>query len=61
MNVLVGLDIYSAFGVEISREECLGHVQKRLKMHLVEKQKDFISSNKVTIANELAKAKTVKI
>ena len=27
-------------------------------MHLVEKQKDFISSNKVTMANELAKAKT---
>ena len=57
VNLLVDLDIYGEFGVVISREECLSHVQKRLRMHLIEKQKEYISSNKVNMANELSKDK----
>ncbi|KAI6648779.1 hypothetical protein LOD99_7166 [Oopsacas minuta] len=35
-NVLVEIDIYGKHGAGISREECLSHVQKRRRMHLVE-------------------------
>ena len=30
VNLLVELDVYGEFGLVISREECLSHVQKRL-------------------------------
>ena len=60
VNLLLELDVYDDFGLVLSREECLSHVQKRLRMHLVEKQKYYISSNKIIILNELAKAKMEK-
>ena len=46
VNTLVDLDIYGEYGVSIIRKECLGYVQKRIIIHLIEKQKEIINSQK---------------
>ena len=60
VNLFIEMDIYGEFGMVISRKECLSHVQKRLRMHLFEKQKDYIFSNKIYMANKLSKANKEK-
>ena len=40
------------------REECLSHVQKRIRIHLVEKQKEFLASQKTLLQHELGQCKT---
>ena len=57
VNTLVDLDIYGEYGVSIIRKECLSHLQKRIRMHLIEKQKEFINSQKMMMQHELAVAK----
>ena len=37
------------------REECLSHVQKRIRIHLVEKQKEFLASQKTLLQHELGR------
>ena len=39
VNLLEARKIYEEFGISIRREECLSHVQKRIRIHLIEKQK----------------------
>ena len=42
INILAENNIYGEFNITIRREECLSHVQKRIRINLVEKQKEFI-------------------
>ena len=58
VNLLVEKDVYGEFGISIRREECLSFVQKRIRMHLIEKQKDFIASNKTSMQEELNATKS---
>ena len=58
INILAESDIYGEFNITIKREECLSHVQKRIRIHLVEKQLLFIASQKTLLQHELSKCKT---
>ena len=44
--------------VVIRRDECLSHVQKRIRIHLVEKQKEFFASQQTLLLHELGRCKT---
>ena len=57
VNTLDDLDIYGEYGVSIIRKECLSHVQKRIRMHLIVNQKEYINSQKIMMQHELAVAK----
>ena len=58
INLLAENNIYGEFNITIRREECLSHVQKRIRIHLVEKQKEFIASQKTLLQYELGQCKT---
>ena len=58
INILAENNIYGEFNIVIRREECLSHVQKRIRIHLVEKQKEFIASQKTLLQHELGQCKT---
>ena len=58
INILAESDIYGEYNITIRREECLSHVQKRIRIYLVEKQKQFIASQKTLLQHELSKCKT---
>ena len=58
INILVENNIYGEFNIIIRREECLSHFQKRIRIHLVEKQKEFIASQKTLLQHELGQCKT---
>ena len=58
INILAESNIYGEFNIRIRREECLSHVQKRIRIHLVEKQKEFIASQKTLLQHELGQCKT---
>ena len=51
-------NIYSEYLIDISRKECLSHVQKRIRIHLIEKQKAFVEKMKTEMNNLLAQCKT---
>ena len=57
-NLLVEKGVYQEFGVQITRQECLSHVQKRIRIHLAEKQKEFIATNKTLMQAELVRSKS---
>ena len=58
INLLAENNIYGEFTIRIRRKECLSHVQKRIRIHLVEKQKEFIASQKILLQHELGQCKT---
>ena len=58
INILAENDIYGEYNIKIRREECLSHVQKRIRIHLCEKQKEFIASQKTLLQHELSQCKT---
>ena len=57
-NILAEKNIYGELNITIRREECLSHVQKRISIHLEEKQKEFIASQKSLLQHELSQCKT---
>ena len=58
INLLAENNIHGEFNIRIRREDCLSHVQKRIRIHLVEKQKEFIASQKTLLQHELGQCKT---
>ena len=53
-------DVYGDYGINIKREECLSHVQKRIRIHLGDKQKDYISAQRTSMQHEVLLAKSDK-
>ena len=53
-------DVYGDYGINIKREECLSHIQKRIRIHLVDKQKDYISAQRTLMQHEVSMAKSDK-
>ena len=58
INILAENNIYGEFNITIRREEILSHVQKRIRIHLVEKPKEYIASQKTLLQYELGRCKT---
>ena len=58
ISILKENNFYANFNVDITRQECLSHVQKRIRGHLFEKQKMYIDLMKGEMNTELAKCKS---
>ena len=50
-------DVYGDYGINILREECLSHVHKRIRIHLCDKQKDYIPAQRTLMQHEVSMAK----
>ena len=58
ISILKDKNVYSKYNIDITRQECLSHVQKRIRGHLIEKQKMYVDRKKIDKSNALAKCKT---